>query len=405
MACQVKKGFASVYIAVMLSALILLILAVLEISSGYAASGITENVSYIAGRSVLSEYNPQLFERYGIYAIKKDDAWISGLASHFAEESLLGKNVVSKCRLESLSAVSLDYDGENLEVLKKQIVDLGIMTAAKTALLDTEVIKSIASGDYDVSSSDFERELSDIKNQELTEDNKKSAAQQKKEAKELLDDYHNAIKIGNAPPLLFAGGLKDLSSEALFCDEYILSVCSNALKSVNGASICSEAEYMLFASDDGVNIARVKSSLFWFRMGIDLAEIFTDPQKLAEVNTIAAAFPAIPLPVAAMAAASIMAAQKASMEVNTLFAGGSVPLISGNELISDYEDYLRLLLLLVPLDTKLLRLMHVIEADVPGFYFSEHVYGFDLTADYVKRSYMPGFAARHRVVTQTHAYK
>ena len=140
-------------------------------------------------------------------------------------------------------------------------------------------------------------------------------------------------------------------------------------------------------------------------MGIDLAELLTDPQKLAEINTIAAAFPAIPLPAAAMAVASIMAAQEASVEITTLLAGGSVPLVKGNDLISDYEDYLRLLLLLIPLDTKLERLMKVIEADVPGFSFSEYCYGFDITAEYKKRAYMPGYPARHRVVEQTHVYK
>ena len=64
-----NSGFSSIYVLLCLSSLVLFLLCVCELCSGYAAGSICENVCLVAGKSVLSEYQPDLQRRYGVFAV------------------------------------------------------------------------------------------------------------------------------------------------------------------------------------------------------------------------------------------------------------------------------------------------------------------------------------------------
>lgn len=413
-----RRGFGTVYIVIMLSSLMLLIFCVIEISTGYAAASISEAVTALAGRSVLSEYDRELYERYGIFATALDEEQAAARAKYYIDASIRGEGIVTRMRTGRVSASAGDYSGSRLQPFKTQVSQLGVLCAAQRAASEADLFAGLAAASGIVDDT-FVYELQSIKNtppppppeegeeaEDGAEEWEDPYIESRSQAGSLLGDYERAISKGGRPMLILSGGARDISVDALAIDEYILSQCGRVTKRASGGALELETEYIMYGyMDDSVNQACVRNSLFWVRMPINTAKILSDPRRMAEIEALAAAFTAIPYPIAFAAVLATCAAADSNGDVSRILAGETVPLVDAAPSFGSYDDYLRLLLLAVPEEQKLARLMDVMQQNIEGLEFSNMNFGFEISAVFEKRSYAPGIGPRQRTVTQTHAYK
>jgi len=177
--------------------------------------------------------------------------------------------------------------------------------------------------------------------------------------------------------LVLSGGIKDISFAAIAEDEYMLAVCSNALRKKENSFFDCELEYILYGNpSDAANRKALKMSLFALRFAVNEAK------NISETGEI--------LVSAAMSAAMALE------DVRVLFSGGKVDGL-------DLEIYLRLLLALLPRDEKLARLMDIMELNIryidgANFSFRNYAFGFELDARFLLKK-------RTGDVSQTHIYR
>lgn len=442
-----KKGFTSLYLVMILSVLMLLLLSVSEAASAAAARASAENVCISAGRSVLSEYQPQLCFRYGIFAFRAYDYELGQLAKYYIDNSLKGRGVV-KLSCESCSVNSGDYPGLDRELFKEQVLSAGKLVAVSGLASAAADIASLLSADLEVQEAMRSGSLSSLEalsvysdaepdsiDPETGEDipgkpDSPGARATRREASRLLGAYQEALSAepeGKPPEgegrhvpgsflpelptaqlgvpssrlALLSGGILNAGAESLLIGEYILSRCSNSLRIKEDSLLRLEAEYMLYGlPNDDENFSALRKSLFALRFSADLAAIFADPEKMAEISSVAAGLVFIPAPVAIFVLASIEAAAAARVNILRLFEGKTAPLIPALPSFGSYEDHLRILLFGVPDDVKLARLMDIMQmnialADGKAFSFRDYAYGFRLSARLSKNVRWAKFLKTH----------
>lgn len=116
-----SKGFSVVLIAVILAAMISFIMAFLEVSTIHAAINIGENVCSVSGRSVLSEFNKALFEKYNLFALKDDESFINERVSFYINHSIGFKNSVVYLKLDNINVNTTEYSFINSNNLSNQM--------------------------------------------------------------------------------------------------------------------------------------------------------------------------------------------------------------------------------------------------------------------------------------------
>ena len=94
-----NSGFSSIYVLLCLSSLVLFLLCVCELCSGYAAGSICENVCLVAGKSVLSEYQPDLQRRYGVFAVTAFPQKLEPLNAFYIRQNLNGTSLLIRPKL------------------------------------------------------------------------------------------------------------------------------------------------------------------------------------------------------------------------------------------------------------------------------------------------------------------
>ncbi len=458
-----NDGFSTVYLVLIMSSLIFLIIIAYEAAAGNAASAAAENICLTAGRSVLSEYQPQLYSRYGIFALKARDDDLSEIASYYIGRSCGGRGVVA-VSLTDCEVNTERYPGLSAAALSEQINRLGMLCAAKAVLDETDLAAlfgSLADSEQVNSekASQSLRELNSLKDYtdaepayedpetgELVEEKPESpeAAETRRQARRLLQDYKKAIDpdrageapdggkvldraaagslptadlgIGKTASVLLSGGALEIGGRSVLTGEYILTVCSDALGPNPEGALSYESEYILYGSgSDRENAAAARRAVFGIRFAANLAEIFADPEKMSELSSLAAsAFSFIPLPAAVFMLASIDAGICAGEELSEIMDGGTVPLIKTVPSFGSYRDYLRILLLALDNDIKTARLMDIMQLEVQrisgrGFCFRDYAYGFELHAEFDKPVRFSKFLdigdRRHGEIDQIHTYR
>jgi len=432
-----NNGFSTVFIVLIMTSLIFLILMAYEASAAKAASSYAENICLAAGRSVLSEYQPALNSEYGIFAVRARDDELSEIAAYYIDRSCEGRGVLGISR-GSCEVSTEKYPGLSTDALSKQTVKLGTLCAAGELLSGADLI-SVFSGISEAEAANFQRasesleSLNGLKDytdaepaREDPETGKKieekpesqQAAETRKQARQLLREYRSAtdpggiadggngkyldfgsiaalpsadLGIGKTLSPVLSGGLSEAGAEAVLTDEYILTVCSDALRPKSAGSLSFETEYILYGNAaDKANSSAAKRAVFGIRFASDLAAVFADSAKMSELSSIAAsAFSFIPLPVAVFILASIEAGIQAKEELAVILDGGTVPLLQSVPSFGSYRDYLRLLLLALDGDAKLARLMDIMQLEVrrlsgKEFTFRDYAYGFELNAVFEK---------------------
>lgn len=134
----------------------------------------------------------------------------------------------------------------------------------------------------------------------------------------------------------------------------------------------AEAEYILFGNADaGVNSNATFASVYAIRFIEDGIKDIEDPLALA---------------------AAIAIAYK---ETETVMNGGAVPILGTQGTL---KDYLRYMMVLVPEDVRLARMMDIMQLSVGGdFRLIEYAFGCEITAEFRRGN-------KNGTITQTHCY-
>ncbi|MDE6686925.1 MAG: hypothetical protein K2K17_06385, partial [Lachnospiraceae bacterium] len=190
--------------------------------------------------------------------------------------------------------------------------------------------------------------------------------------------------------------------EGLLFDEYIMEKCGNYSQRKEGSPLCYETEYIIAGrSNDTDNLRIVAEKILLIRGGANSIYFFSNQNMRTEAKALAASlsfillFPEYEMLFeTAIIAAWIYA--ESIVDVKQLFSGNRVPLIKGEgewnlslenalgltvETVSDmvgeenssddegesglnYEDYLRLLLYMVPIEERTGRCMDIVEMNI-----------------------------------------
>ncbi|MCQ2553916.1 MAG: DUF5702 domain-containing protein [Clostridia bacterium] len=346
-----KKGFATIYIVLILSSIMTGLLVIIEVAEGFGAKSVTESITTAAGESILSEYNKALYNRYGIFAVRNYEDDLETRAKHYIDGSSLVVRAIVHPHLDSVSVYTDKYPLMNTEFFSKQLLKLTPMALLRT-------FPKV-----------YAREERSINNAGMPS---------------RLYGY------GSRESVLLSGGLFEVSIEKFIEDECIMSACSRKTYQRPDTYLAYESEYVLFGySSDSANIESMHRSLYAVRFAVRLAE--------------ASPLPADPVAFAIAMARVIMQTEQ---DVDDLMSGKEV---DG----TTYETYLTVFLGILSREEKLTRLMDIMQININyidgnSFTFKDYSYGFDMVARYSKRVAAPiawGSGRRYRVVEQTHKYK
>ncbi len=436
-----NKGFSSIYIILCLSALVLFLLCVCEICAGYAAGSICENVCLMAGESVLSEYQSDLQRRYGIFALSSYEQKLSALSSFYIRHNLNGTELLVRPALKACEADCEGFRGLDTGALAGQIQTLGLMMLGRDALDEAgaiSLLRELLSPLNDRRDQDAAKDLAELPPSGGGGGKGKSAAELMQEYEEAMDprfDLHEgrslvSVRKERLPSVLLgvrpSSSLLKYAASALLQDgvspgaalqcRYIAHVCSDLHHQKADTVLGLETEYILFGNhSDRANEEEMKEALFKVRMAADLVRNLRSEAKMSSYAAAAAAIPAVPQPIAILILAGIDAAVQAKGEVETLCGGGFVAIAPGSgalERFGSYRDHAMLLLMLLPQQTRLARLMDIMQVNVAymdgaSFSFQDYCYGFTLYAAFEKKSLIPVLSegTRKGDVEQVHRYR
>ncbi len=433
-----EDGFSTVFVCLLLGAVTMLLLCCLEAAAGFAAGSICESACRVAGSSVLSEYQTDLQERYGILAMWSYEGGLEELSRFYIEGNLTGIGLLVRPGLEAVSVSTEGFEGLNAECFAQQIDAMGLELLGADALQMAgfaDALKALfqpegadaakeaassldgssAEGNGGGDAADLKESYEDAMDPDLeTEPGRDLQSVDKASLpSSLLGVRQSRSLLVNALNALAQDGL---SVSAVLQARYVQEVCGDLLSPGTGTVLGLETEYVLFGhGSDEENERACKEALFKLRCGIDLARYLADEERLTRYAAEAAAFPMVPEPLCIALLAGIEAAAAAKSDVAVLQEGGRVPLPGvpslGQRSLGYYRDYAFLLLLILPAQTRLARLMDVMQMNVAyvdgaAFSFRDSCYGFSLRAEFVKRSHAPigGKEQRHGVVEQVHGY-
>jgi hypothetical protein len=409
-----KKGSTSVFLIMILLTFIFVIGILTEAAAGKASRVYANSVIDLAGRSILSEYDINLKNKYGIFGVITDEETVEKKFNWYLRESFRekeGKINLFRLNIKEIKADLSPYPLTNLNGLEEQILAYMKYRIIHEGLNVFDLLEK--EGVLDTYSDSEERKSSEQQT-ERTLKNKRVLHE--------LPSRQIKDQCSNFPDLTELLDLKELNkvTENTIClNLYILKTFRHQLDNPewNDTFFKNEIEYILCGRlNDHSNSSIVRASLVALRTGINVAHIYSDKVKMEAV--IAAAELIAPGPgalAAQIAIAGSWATAEAINDVKRLEKGGRVPLrktaedwvISLDSVIQDqieptglaknseeglnYENYLFLLLCFMNKETKLIRIMDLIQINMKGnyqedFLISQCYWGVDFASTLERKS-------------------
>ena len=329
----------------------------------------------LACRSVLAEYDIRLQQDFGIYAFRGSSGYVRDTISDYLERS-----EEKSSTMFSLTGRRWSADVKGFEISDTDQFEEQITAAAKYRFLTSggsfagETISADSARQGKAALSEGDRR-------------KHGGAEVKNEAIiSALPSYGFTTKNFNPEiPDLSADGLSGLiakTGKTFLVNAYAISVfpCKNNPKDGRETYLDYEIEYLIAGlfSDAG-NLDKIRDYLIRLRTPVNIGKICADPVRyqkaLAEAELIA--------PGAGAAVVMIIitkwAIEDSEKEADCLIGGGEVDGLK-------YRDYLLIFLSLQDRETKLLRMMDLIQMDLRYGYYTdfllkEHFCGFTFTAE------------------------
>ena len=388
---------------ILFASLLALVSALLILSKDAAGRSYADATFRLAGRAALSEYDRRLSEDYGIFAFRGDERRIDEDLRFYSEASLSkNKQGYSLFVPSDTSLRSFDIKINELESNLKEfsLINVDIFEEQVNAAAASELAKSKINKGGD---KDDDRES---QNRTLRKGSIKSSLPSSGISGLHLPDLS---QIGNIP------SFEDVTSsvaKGVITDQYCIDVFGYAINGDKGKDTFfkNEVEYLLagkFSDDD--NYYAVKIELYLMRLALNNAALIKDRSRMAIITSIAAPFAAFAGIGEVGAEAAIFEAWAVAETHNDILllddgknvallknhaqwatdniaeiAKGAIntePLMPLNTYGLDYGQYLRIMLFLTDRETKLLRMMDLIQINMKGSYYK----------DFLIREYYTGY--------------
>lgn len=390
-----KRGSITILLLLFLSTFLLVIIVFTEAAAVKAARTYSDGVLDLAGRSILSEYDRNLKDDYGIFGMITDKDTVEQKMRYYAKESFRRNNGVMNFFHMSVNEIKADlspYALTNLDLLEEQIIDymkfrITIEGLNALALLDKLPVLNRWSENQTYNKNNEElikREPRNLKNKKVIK---------RLPSYELRDNREEFKLLSNLD------GLSNISGNGLCLNLYLLKKFRHQLDPPEWQDtfFVNEVEYILFGNfNDESNYKQTKMILTALRTGINTAHIYSDTVKRKAIITAATLL--TPGPEAAatqIALAGAWATAEAINDVKRLEKGGKVPLVKteddwvigldhvleeiiepaiedpGHEKGLSYENYLFLLLCMTGREKKLVGIMDLIQLNMKGNYYED----------------------------------
>jgi hypothetical protein len=412
-----KRGATSVFLTMILASVLLLTGMFIHFAAQAAGKSCADAVFELAGRSVLSEYDLELQRRYGIFAVQTDEKQAEEKIKYYADYSFHDNEWKEILRLKRhTDALKLKLEAVSVSLKGYSITDAGLFEAQILEHMKYDILKNGFSSDtaYSSISAPSTAGIStwaQASAQEVVLRNGPVIAGLPSNGykSNWVSDLKRIVESGLPSLDEIAGNSKN----TYLVNEYIIRHFLNHRrgKEIRDTFFRNEAEYVLKGGfSDTANYSAVRTDLFIMRNVLNLAHIFSDPEKQKDVEAVAAVLSVVHgETIGAAVVAEAWAAAESENDLRLLEAGEKVAFVKAadnwavplsetleylwkDDPISpdrttgyDYEEYLRVLLYLENREQKLLRCMDLIQLNMKGsanrdFDLKEHYGGFQFEA-------------------------
>lgn len=422
---QSRKGSTSVFLTLILAAMLMLAGLFIYHSSQAAARSYVDAVFELAGRSVLSEYDTVLLKEYGLFAIHADETEIENKIKFYTNCSFHRSRIKGVIReKKSIDPLKLQLDAVNVSLSGYSITNIDLFEEQIQAYMKYGLAENIANKKYNNGRgtqdagipANPEQANIMLKNEQVVH----SLPSQGYPGIDL--DIKQLFQTGIPSPQ----EIKTYGKSRFFINEYILNQFLNNQKGLDTRAtfFLNEAEYILSGGlNDEHNYKKVRNHLVLLRTMLNLPCIYTDPEKLRAVEALASMLtPGPEAVITQLLIATGWAAAEAENDMKRLENSEKVALFKSKsnwalnlslnldlegfmngknhtDIVEpqntggiNYEDYLRILLYLQDREIQLLRCMDLIQLNMKTNYyrdfdFREYYGGFQFEAMVQGRSY------------------
>ena len=102
------------------------VILMIDIASYYSSESIAENVCASVGRSILSEYQSELFRRYGIFLLRNTESIFEKKADLYLNAALCTRKGIVRFKFAAADLNMVLYPGQDIFELKRQIGKLSL---------------------------------------------------------------------------------------------------------------------------------------------------------------------------------------------------------------------------------------------------------------------------------------
>ncbi len=403
-----KKGSSAIFLTMILVSMIGAAMVFLYAAKTAADSSAADGIMRLSARSVLGEYDRRLKKEYGILAYCGLEGAVEDRLKYYFDKNL------SEMSLEGVNCDASAYSLSNTEVFEAAVVEaqkyatLSQLSDKLSGFLESEGLEE----EWKEATTEAGEVEAGAKGGE--EEHPERTLRNEAEKKSLPSNGIHRFGINTSLLEEEGFGIIENGTDTWYTNEYIVSNfrCAFGNEVERETFFKNEAEYILFGkySDEG-NRKAFRNVFVGLRTALNSAHIYADSGKCEE--TLAMAELLTPGPEAVATQAVLIAAWGAAEAYNdwSLLKEGqnvdffkseltwAVDLESAIENIGmegairpssdagkDYKDYLRLFLYIMDEDTKLLRMMDLIQLNMRAAYYSdfliaEHIVGFSFSAN------------------------
>ncbi len=377
-----NRGMTTVFVLIIMASMFILIFAFIQGASVMAEKSMARGLIHLGSRSVLSEYNCILKDRYNIFATDLDCREMEARLSYYLEANLSAEGLVAM-ELDNIEINLNEYSLSCIDSLEKQIIEASLFPAV------------------------FKNQRNTLTyNREWSENALKNSLPSQNAGTFFFNLDLLAMK-----SLDFKGMIKDVGSKSLV-NAYIQKYFNyhGRKEWLPQGYFNNEIEYILYGkSSDEINLQRMKIDFIALRTLLNLAHIKANPKKMEILLVAASAItPGPEASITQLLLAGSWAGAEAYNDWKLITNDRGVPLIKdeGNWALTfkqivdieghgqfieaneksnfKYEDYLKLFLLVQKREIQLLRVMDIMQINMAGlqspcFLIKEHYVGFDVS--------------------------
>lgn len=419
------RGSVTVFLMMILVVCLLIIGVITEAAIGKAGRTYGYSIIDLAGRSILSEFDRSLYNEYGIFGTWTDEETVKKKLQLYIEDGREERSTTTNLIRFRIEEIDVDLSGfplTNLEAFDQQI-----MTQMKfqTVMDGISIVKHLEEGNL----IEEEKEIAGIQSDHTVRGDRTLKNQRVMEALPSMKLIKEGGSILELPMIPNLKEIPKLALENVALNLYIIDHFRHHEDTNEWVNtfFANEIEYVLSGNyNDEINHSKVKAVLLSLRTALNLAHIYSDQSKVEALILAAELLTPGPASLATqIALASTWAGAEAIVDINRLENGKEVPLykkssdwsLSLEQVLAEniredlpnieesnglsYEEYLFLFLCFQNRETKLVRIMDLIQLNLQGTqnenFLMDHCYfGFEYRCVLVRENTYLGYSVHRR---------